>query len=126
MSQFTKISLFSTLNNLNSLSFRKDYATLLGLTETEIKTYFMPLIKHWAKIRNETPEETLSLLKTWYNGYAFTQFQSPPKIYNPISVLNFLKTGVLKDYWFETGTPTMAIKLAQKRNFSLLNLESSV
>jgi len=126
VSQFTKISLFSTLNNLNSLSFREDCATLLGLTETEIKTYFMPLIKHWAKARNETPEKTLSLLKTWYNGYSFTQFRSPPKVYNPISVLNFLKTGVLKDYWFETGTPTMAIKLAQKRKFSLLNLESDL
>lgn len=126
VSQFTKTSLFSVMNNLNTLSFREDFADLLGLTEDEIKTYFMPIVERWAKKRNEAPEETLSLLKTWYNGYSFTQFESPPKVYNPISVLNFLKTGVLKDYWFETGTPTMAIKLAQKRKFPLLSLVSDV
>ncbi|HLB53385.1 MAG TPA: AAA family ATPase [Chlamydiales bacterium] len=126
VSQFTKISLFSTLNNLNSLSFREDCADLLGLTENEIKTYFMPTIEHWAKKRNEAPEDTLALLKTWYNGYSFTESNSSPKVYNPISVLNFLKSGTLKDYWFETGTPTMAIKLAQKRKFPLLSLENDV
>jgi hypothetical protein len=66
------------------------------------------------------------MIKMWYNGYSFTQFDSSPRVYNPISVLNFLKTGVLKDYWFETGTPTMAIKLAQQRNFPLLTLEEDM
>lgn len=126
VSHFTKVSLFSGLNNLNLLSFREDCADLLGLTEKEIRAYFTPNIKHWAKKRGETEEAVFSMLKTWYNGYTFTQFSSPPKVYNPISVLNFLKTGVLKDYWFETGTPTMAIKLAQKRNFPLLNLEEDI
>lgn len=126
VSQFSKVSLFSGLNNLNQLSFREDCADLLGLTEKEIKTYFEANIRHWATKRGETEGEVLSILKTWYNGYAFTQFKAPPKVYNPISVLNFLKSGVVKDYWFETGTPTMAIKLAQKRNFSLLRFENDI
>ena len=126
VSHFTKVSLFSGLNNLNLLSFREDCADLLGLTEKEIRNYFTSNIQHWAKKKGETEEAVFSLLKTWYNGYSFTQFTAPPKVYNPISVLNFLKTGVLKDYWFETATPTMAIKLAQKRNFPLLNLEEDI
>jgi hypothetical protein len=126
VSQFTKVSLFSGLNNLNPLSFREDYADLLGLTEIEIKTCFGSLIKHWAKKRGETEEETFSLLKTWYNGYSFTRSPLPLKVYNPISVLNFLKTGVLDNYWFVTATPGMAIKLAQKRNFPLFNLEEDI
>ncbi|MFZ4773189.1 MAG: AAA family ATPase [Chlamydiia bacterium] len=126
VSHFTKVSLFSGLNNLNLLSFREDCADLLGLTENEIKKYFTSNVHHWAKKKGETDETLFSMLKAWYNGYSFTQFSSPPKVYNPISVLNFLKTGVLKDYWFETATPTMAIKLAQKRNFPLLNLEEDI
>ena len=126
VSHFTKVSLFSGLNNLNLLSFREDCADLLGLTEQEIKAYFTPNVRHWAQKRGETEEAIFSRLKTWYNGYSFTQFSAPPKVYNPISVLNFLKTGMLKDYWFETGTPTMAIKLAQQRNFPLLSLENDI
>ena len=126
VSQFAKVSLFSGLNNLNQLSFREDYADLLGLTEQEIRHYFTPNVKHWSHIREEVEEELFATLKTWYNGYAFTKFSKPPKVYNPISLLNFIKTGEFNNYWFQTATPSMVIKAAETHNFSLLNLEDDI
>ncbi len=126
VSQFAKVSLFSGLNNLNQLSFREDYADLLGLTEQEIRHYFTPNVKHWAHKREEVEEELFATLKTWYNGYAFTKFSKPPKVYNPISLLNFIKTGEFNNYWFQTATPSMVIKAAETHNFSLLNLEDDI
>ncbi len=126
VSQFAKVSLFSGLNNLHHLSFREDYADLLGLTEQDIRTYFTPNIKYLAGKRDETEEELFTLLKTWYNGYSFTKFLKAPKVYNPISILNFLKGGELKNHWFMTATPTLVVKAAQKHNFSLLKLEEDI
>ena len=126
VSQFAKVSLFSGLNNLNQLSFREDYADLLGLTEQEIRHYFTSNIKYWAQKRNQSDVELFSTLKTWYNGYAFTKFSTPPKVYNPISILNFLKTGEFKNYWFQTATPSMVVKAAATHNFSLLKLEDDI
>ena len=126
VSQFTKVSLFSGLNNLQMLSFREEYADLLGLTEAEIKTYFASNIRHVAEQRGETEDEVLSLLKTWYNGYLYARSSSAPRVYNPISVFSFLKTAQLDNYWFSTATPTLAIALAKQRHFPLLDLEQDV
>jgi hypothetical protein len=126
VSQFTKVSLFSGLNYLETISFRKEYADLLGLTETEIKKYFTPNIRAIAKEKQTTETEILTLLKQWYNGYSYTQQHDAPRVYNPVSVFKFLKTGVLDNYWFSTGTPTMAVTLAKQQDFSLVDLEKEI
>ncbi len=126
VTQFTKVSLFSGLNNLQMLSFREEYADLLGLTDAEIKTYFSSNIRDVAQRRGETEEQVFALLKTWYNGYLYAKSSSIPRVYNPISVFSFLKTAQLDNYWFSTATPTLAIALAKQRDFSLLNLEEDV
>ncbi|HLB53318.1 MAG TPA: AAA family ATPase [Chlamydiales bacterium] len=126
VSQFTKVSLFSGLNNLEMVSFQEEYATLLGLTEEEITKYFAPNIQAVATSRNTSETEILLLLKKWYNGYSYTQNSNVPRVYNPVSVFKFLKTGILDNYWFSTGTPTMVITLAKQRDFSLVDLENDI
>ena len=52
----------------------------------------------------------LAEIKHWYNGYCFTIPQdAPERVYNPFSVINFFKYLLLKNYWFESGTPTFVI-----------------
>jgi hypothetical protein len=126
VSHFTKVSLFSGLNNLKMISFKEEYADLLGLTEEEIKHYFSENILAVANKRQELEKDTLSILKKWYNGYLYTKSPHAPRVYNPISVFSFLEEGYLDNYWFSTGTPTLVIALAKKHDFSLVDLEDDI
>jgi hypothetical protein len=126
VSHFTKVSLFSGLNNLKMISFKEEYADLLGLTEEEIKHYFSQNILAVANKRRESEADILLLLKKWYNGYLYTKSPHVPRVYNPISVFSFLEEGTLDNYWFSTGTPTLAITLAKKYDFSLVDLENDI
>lgn len=58
-------------------------------------------------------------LKEWYNGCSFRG----EKVYNPFSILHYLKNKEFQNYWFETGTPSFLIKLIEKRKFSIPELE---
>ncbi len=126
VSQFTKVSLFSGLNYLEAISFQDKYADLLGLTETEIKKYFTSNVRAIAKEQHKTEAEIFTLLKQWYNGYSYTKNPNIPRVYNPVSVFKFLKTGVLDNYWFSTGTPSMVVALAKQQDFSLVDLTQDV
>jgi len=126
VSQFTKVSLFSGLNYLEAISFQDKYANLLGLTEAEIKKYFTSNVRAIAKEQKTTEAELFTLLKQWYNGYSYTKNSHIPRVYNPVSVFKFLKTGVLDNYWFSTGTPSMIVALAKQQDFSLVDLTQDI
>ena len=110
VSKFSKISLFSGLNNLEDISLSPDYATLCGYTETEIKQVF-----------SDYAEKTnFQALREWYNGYNFLG----EKVYNPFDVLLYFKNNEFENYWFETGSPSFLLKLVRNRQYSIPNLEN--
>jgi len=109
VSKFSKVSLFSGLNNLKDITLDKRYATLCGYTEKEIKQIF-------ADYLNGVDFEQL---RNWYDGYNFLG----EKVYNPYDVLLYLDTRVFKNYWFETGSPSFLIKLIQDRQYLVPELE---
>ncbi len=126
VSQFTKVSLFSGMNHLKPISLRDDYATLLGLTEEEIITYFSPTIQSIAIKRGVSFNELLFLLKKWYNGYRYFKSVSGTKVYTPVSVFSFLETAQFDNYWFTTAIPTFAIDLIKQRNFPIPDLDHGI
>ncbi len=73
VSKFSKVSLFSGMNNLIDISMKPEYATLLGLTENEIDHYFENELDAIVRKRQESKEETLKKMKFWYNGYSFSR-----------------------------------------------------
>ena len=109
VSKFSKVSIFSGLNNLQDITLDKRYATLCGYTHQELITTFEERLEN----------VDLSKLKRWYNGYNFLG----EKVYNPYDVLLYLDTGELKAHWFETGTPTFLVKLLQERKYYIPQLE---
>jgi hypothetical protein len=117
VTNFSKVSVFSGLNNLNDLTMQANYSTLLGYTRDELKRYFSKDIELLGLQKEECDDQ----IKAWYNGYKFSQHGE--LVYNPFSVLNLLNSREFKAHWFETGTPTFLIKLIQKREFDLINLE---
>ncbi len=120
VSKFAKTSIFSGINNLNDISLKPEAAQLLGYTAHEINYYFKEYILQFTRDQQRTPEATIHEMQRWYNGYRFSE--NPIKVYNPFSVLYYLKDHKLANYWFESGTPSFLIKLLQKQYQSLEDL----
>jgi hypothetical protein len=124
VSRFSKVSIFSDLNNLNDISLGGSYSDLLGYTEQEILHYFSDYIKITAKTNTISETELIQEMRLWYNGY---NFRGTEKVYNPFSVLSFFDKQEFNNYWFETGTPTFLVKLvAQGGYYDMQNVEASL
>ncbi len=126
ITQFSRMSLFSTLNNLQNISMDWQYCTLCGYTETEIQHYFGEKITEIAEKRELSVEEIWTEIKNWYDGFNFA-IENGIDIYNPFSLLRFLQTATFSNYWFETGTPTFLVKmLRQGFHYQIDNVEMSM
>ncbi len=126
VSKFSKVSIFSELNNLEDISMSEKFATLCGCTQHELETVFAQHIKALAKKEGTSIAAMLDKLKLWYNGFQFSK--TGPKIYNPFSLLNCFANQDFSNYWFTSGTPSFLIRLIEKKP-SIVNklpeLESS-
>ena len=120
VTKFSKVSVFSDLNNLKDISMNAKYIDICGMTEAEIHRYFEPALYEFAEAIGKTYEETCLMLKEQYDGYHFTM--NSPGIYNPFSLLNALQDKGLNDYWFETGTPTFLVQLLKESDYNLERL----
>ena len=124
VTRFSKVGIFSGLNNLEDLSMRSAYAGICGITQTELTEDFAPEIEALAEELALSSEETLELLKKRYDGYLFT----PRKeyVYNPFSLLNVFKSKELGDYWYATGTPTFLVEKLKRERHYLPSFEKGV
>ena len=124
VTRFSKVGIFSGLNNLEDLSMRSAYAGICGITQTELTENFAPEIEALAEELAFSSEETLELLKKRYDGYLFT----PRKeyVYNPFSLLNVFKSKELGDYWYTTGTPTFLVEKLKRERHYLPSFEKGV
>jgi len=120
VSKFSKVSVFSDLNNLTDLTMAPRSATLLGYTQEEIEACFPDYIEQLAERQGMTVEQTLGELREWYNGYRF--HPTGEKVYNPVSLMKCLSCEEFKNYWFETGTPTFLLELLKRQPVDMGNL----
>ena len=116
VSKFSKISLFSDLNNLTDISLNQDYAKICGLTADEINQTFSVHLDSFVKQENTDKTTLMNKMRQMYDGYHFTEDTSI-YIFNPFSVLNALSEKKFHDYWFSTGTPSFLIKLLQNGDY---------
>jgi hypothetical protein len=121
ISRFSKMSIFSELNNLTDLSFSEKYHNLCGYTKEELEKYFPAHIQAVADRRGLTYEQTWEEMKLWYNGYSWDGVQ---KVYNPFSILQFLGSQQFDNYWFQSGTPKFLIQLLKPQlRYELRNIQ---
>lgn len=113
VARFSKISIFSDLNNLNDISMVDDYADICGWSEKELVRYFTPGIQTLAEKRKVDFGATLKELRDYYDGYLFADEGS--RLYNPYSILKALTNKRIDPYWFESGTPTFLARRIRKR-----------
>ena len=109
VSKFSKVSLFSDLNNLTDITLDKRYATICGYTHHELVCTF----------EERLGEVNLAELRRWYNGYNFLG----ERVYNPYDVLLYLDSKQFRNYWFETATPSFLLTLIQSKSYYFPQLE---
>lgn len=111
VSKFSKLNLFSGLNNLEDITINTDFATIAGYTQKDLETYFAEFIEGKDK----------EAIKKWYNGYNYFG----ESVYNPFDILLFFSNkGEFRNYWWGTGNPSFFIEKLQEGNYFLPNLEN--
>ena len=120
VSKFSKVSLFSDLNNLTDLTLNRLSDDLVGITQKELLTYFSDYIEIAVKHFKLPKEQLLEDIKYWYNGYSFNP---TIKLYNPFSLLNFFNSRHFGNFWFATGTPTFLVNTIRDQVIQPAELE---
>ena len=111
VSRFSKVSLFSDLNNLIDITLDPGYSTICGYTEADLDTVFAP----------ELPDLDRNLIRTWYNGY---NWLGREKVYNPFGILKLFRSRTFRAHWFETATPRFLIDTLLRLGFSAPDLDA--
>ena len=109
VSKFSKVSIFSDLNNLDDLTMTRQAADMLGYTQEELEYYFK---EHIAALTEEEQKDPLPKVREWYNGYSW---DGRTFVYNPFSILLLFKHQTFSNFWFKTATPTFLIDLVQEK-----------
>ncbi|MEM0992542.1 MAG: AAA family ATPase [Bacteroidota bacterium] len=123
VSKFSKVSIFSELNNLTDITFHRRYSTLTGITQQELETHFDAAIMAIAKEMDTTPAALKQEIKQWYDGYSW---DGKHFLYNPYSILSFFDFVAFKNFWFETGTPSFLLDLmSRQEKISVNNIKVS-
>lgn len=102
VSKFSKVSIFSDLNNLYDITINAEYSGICGITQNELESNF----------EEELQTYDAEKIKHWYNGYSW---KGKETVYNPFSLVNFFSSGGdFQNYWFVSGTPTFLMNLAKR------------
>lgn len=110
VSKFSKVSIFSGINNLKDISLDPNFADICGYTRPDLESDFA---EHLDGVDWEE-------LQRWYDGYSFLG----ERVYNPFDILLFISENrIYRNFWFETGTPTFLINLLQRERYFLPDLE---
>ena len=113
VSKFSKVSLFSGLNNLKDITLDPRYATVCGYTDTDLDTVFAA----------ELPGLDRQAIRDWYDGY---NWLGPERLYNPFDILLCFDARTFKAHWFETGTPKFLIDLLMQRGVASPDLDGMI
>jgi hypothetical protein len=117
VTRFSKVSIFSDLNQLKEIGMNENYAAVCGITERELLENFKPELEALAQKNGESFGETLEEIRRNFNGYHFAK--NSESVYNPFSVLNTFADLDIQYYWFATGTPTFLFKELERTKFDL-------
>ncbi len=113
ISKFSKVSIFSDLNNLIDISMSAQFATLLGYTHDEVQKFFPDWLEKLAKALGVSAEEAFGEIVKWYDGYRFEENSEP--VINPVSLGLCLRDSKFKTYWSSTAVPTFLVDLLKNR-----------
>ena len=124
ITKFTKVSIFSDLNQLDDISLDNDVDGICGITEDELLDNFQPEITALADAQGLSHEKCIEKLRKMYDGYHFSEYGVG--VYNPFSLLNAFSKRRFKRYWFGSATPEILIKKLQDSDIPLSRIGEDV
>ena len=124
VSKIGKLSVFSGLNNLTDISVEPEYSDVCGISEKDLHKYFDDSVAELAEANNLSIDECYGKLKDMYDGYHFSEESAG--MYNPFSLLSTFRSRKFKEYWFETGTPTLLVNVMKQTSFDVTTLSDQV
>ena len=113
ITKFSKVNLFSQLNNLVDITLDPVYSSICGYTERDLDAVFAP----------ELEDLDREQVREWYNGYSWLGSE---KVYNPYDLLLLLRRGRFAAHWFETGTPAFLVDTLFERRVASVSLDQTV
>ncbi len=123
VSKFSKVSIFSDLNNLTDISMDMRFSALLGYTHDEVRANFPGRLAELAGALETDVDGAFAELVKMYDGYCFDR--SMVRVFNPVSLGRALDSSDMRSYWFETGTPGWLMSYAKKEPMNVDDLEVS-
>ncbi len=119
VTKYSKVSIFSSMNNLRDISMSDEYATMFGYTQKELEENFEEYIEKGIEATGTNRETYLSELKYMYDGYRFVP--GAETVYNPVSVGSFFDEGGkdFNSYWIDTGGTKLLMDIAKKVHFNI-------
>ena len=120
VSKFSKVSIFSDLNNLKDYTLESVAATLFGYTHDEVRRNFPQSIAALGVKLGKSPEGTFNEIVKWYDGYRFAGDAEP--VINPVSLGMTFDTMRFGNWWSKTAIPTFLIDFFRKKPVDMSNL----
>ena len=124
ITKFSQLSIFSTLNNITNISLLPQFAAICGITGDEIDTQMQPDVELLAKKYEVTPQEMRQMLRDTYDGYRFSE--ESPDIYNPFSLMKAFNEKKLRNFWFESGTPSYLMRQMRRFHTDITKMDGLV
>jgi len=122
INKFSKVGVFSDLNNLTDLTIDISFGAAFGLTETEVRHDFAAHISDFAQKKDISEDELLDQIRHWYDGFCFAA--EAENVYNPFSTMLLFYHQCFSNFWFESGTPTFLIKLLRDNNYDVEEVQN--
>jgi len=123
VSKFSKVSIFSDLNNLKDWTMHPKAAMLFGYTHEEVLKYFPGRIHELAEANGLTDEGAFKEIVKWYNGYKFHPDAKP--VINPVSLGCCFDRNEFNNYWSQTAMPTFLLDILQKKPLDFSRIDIS-
>ncbi|MCI8667144.1 MAG: AAA family ATPase [Dorea sp.] len=102
ITRVSKESIFSDLNNLTIVTTTSSlYADSFGFTQQEV----------WDALAEYGLSDEKDEVRNWYDGFTFGNMTD---IYNPWSIINYLKYAKFSPYWANTSSNTLVGKLIRE------------
>ena len=117
VTKFSKVSVFSDLNNLKDISMRQEFVEVCGITEKELHENLEAELQELSDSLNMDYAQVCEEMKRRYDGYHFAE--NTVGLYNPFSLLNTFDAKQFGSYWFATGTPSYLVELLKRNQYDL-------